>query len=456
MKTRGTARRKPESNVETPLNKQLIIRFPLDISERVHENINNDLNLSVHFIDKHKAEVEIFNEQFDAILVRLPTLVESLRTTDGIHLFKSGEISDILLVYREGEFPEGISEDYIYSHGITPPTKDIVMKRRSKQEALAISNHESYLSDVEYWDLAELQIAALMSKERDMKKNQKCEIFEEPDIDPVILEKILRKNGHIEFEGYSGKVISQEEVDEFEIDLENLQQYILTNDVSDDNDHEATENELYQETNIFDQTDEPSNSNDSNLTQNLHQSQDQNKDQIQSNQVDDMKETTNSLFPTQNSDFMDNLFNSRTSRAKNHQNMENTKNCIQEKSSTDSFSQMSKSSSGINLQNSPFGDDLLNAKYVDTFEDNPDFFDFGNHEHEDEEEEEEEEESPDQAEFQNLTTKKDSLVTQLEVCRGQLIRVGDNENMRQKINTRISSLEKNIAEIEEKIADLLK
>ena len=221
MKTRRADKIHQKAKRRNEINKQLVIRFPQDIADLIHEN-NYNAQLSVQFIDSNNAKCQIFDESFDAVLVSLPTIVETFRTTDGYHLFKSGEITDILLVYRQGEEPTGISSDYKYAHGITPPTTDIVVKRKSKQEAIAISHHESFLDDVEYWDLAELQITSLMSKERKLNKTRRTEIFEEPDIDPIILEKILRKNGYSAYEGYSGYEISQEEVDNFDIsELEN-------------------------------------------------------------------------------------------------------------------------------------------------------------------------------------------------------------------------------------------
>lgn len=220
MKTRSSLKVRQKPKKEKEINKQLIIRFPQDIADRIHEK-NYNAKLIVEFQDNNNAKCQIFDEHFEAVLVSLPTIVETFRTSDGFHLFKSGEISDILIVYRQNERPPGVTSDYKYDHGITPPTTDIVIKRKTKQEAIAITHHESFLNDVEYWDLAELHITALTTKE---KKTQKKEIIEEPDIDPVILEKVLRKNGYYEYIGYSGTEISQDEVDEF--DMTKLDYYL--------------------------------------------------------------------------------------------------------------------------------------------------------------------------------------------------------------------------------------
>lgn len=223
MRTRSSEKISRKTKRKNEINKQLVIRFPQDVADLIHDK-NYDAKFSVQFQDDHNAKCQIFDEEFNAVLISLPTIVETFRTTDGYHLFKSGEISDILLVYREGEEPTGISNDYKYAHGITPPTTDIVAKRKTKQETIAITHHESFLDDVEYWDLAELQITSLMSKEKKLNRTQRKEILEEPDVDPVILEIVLRKNGYSEYKGYSGLEISQEEVDRF--DMNDLEHYL--------------------------------------------------------------------------------------------------------------------------------------------------------------------------------------------------------------------------------------
>jgi TATA-binding protein-associated factor Taf7 len=45
--------------------------------------------LKIKFSDRHHAAVKIFGEKLSAVLVSLPTTIETHRTVDGSHLFKS-------------------------------------------------------------------------------------------------------------------------------------------------------------------------------------------------------------------------------------------------------------------------------------------------------------------------------------------------------------------------------
>jgi transcription initiation factor TFIID subunit 7 len=171
----------------------------------------------IKFSDRHHATVKIFGEKLSAVLVSLPTTIETHRTVDGSHLFKSADVGEILIVHRPSSVPTGISKDFVFEHGLTPPTRDIVSKRQARQEAAKMQAGTSNpLEGIEYWEMVEIQLAALLSKDKTAKPICRQEFLEEPDIDPVILEKVLRKNGHPQFRGYSGQYIDESEIQCFD------------------------------------------------------------------------------------------------------------------------------------------------------------------------------------------------------------------------------------------------
>ncbi|KAK8876299.1 transcription initiation factor TFIID subunit 7 [Tritrichomonas musculus] len=202
------------------LEEQMIIRFPADIAARLNQSMDDEeegfKDFNICFTDKKHANVKLFGEELKAVLLSLPTIVETHRTVDGSHLFKSADIGEILIVHRPNAPPDGFSEDFVFDNGLTPPTLNIVKKRLAKQEAARANQSESSsIEGIQYWEMVEIQLAALLSKEKTAKPVCRQEFLDEPDVDPVILEKILRRNGKSEFKGYSGTVIDDSEIEDF-------------------------------------------------------------------------------------------------------------------------------------------------------------------------------------------------------------------------------------------------
>jgi transcription initiation factor TFIID subunit 7 len=195
-----------------------MIRFPPDIAARLIGSMEDEAfqDFKIKFTDKHHAVVKIFGEVLHGVLVSLPTTVETHRTVDGSHLFKSADVGEILIVHRPNAPPSGVSADFCYEHGLTPPTTDIVGRRQARQEAAKSQGSAGQLEGIEYWEMVEIQLAALLSKDKTAKPWRRQEFLEEPDIDPVVLEKVLRRSGRPEFRGYSGQ-----EIDDGEIDIVN-------------------------------------------------------------------------------------------------------------------------------------------------------------------------------------------------------------------------------------------
>jgi transcription initiation factor TFIID subunit 7 len=198
------------------LEQQMIIRFPPDIAARITASMEDENfeDFNIKFTDAHHATVKVFGEVLHAVLVNLPTTVETHRTVDGSHLFKSADIGEILIAHRPNAPPVGVSPEFMFEHGLTPPTTDIVGKRQARQEAAKSQGGPSgQLEGIEYWEMVEIQLAALLSKDKTAKPWRRQEFLQEPEVDPVVLEKVLRRNGYSEFKGYSGQEIDESEID---------------------------------------------------------------------------------------------------------------------------------------------------------------------------------------------------------------------------------------------------
>jgi transcription initiation factor TFIID subunit 7 len=81
---------------------QLIIRFPPDVTARLDSSLDSPdfANFHITFVDSNHATVTLFGETFAAVLLPLPTSVETYRTPDASHLHKSGDIDHVLIVHR--------------------------------------------------------------------------------------------------------------------------------------------------------------------------------------------------------------------------------------------------------------------------------------------------------------------------------------------------------------------
>ena len=206
------------------LEQQIIIRFPPDIADQLNRIMPTEADArpdkireicTIRFRDSRHADVTIFNQHLKGTLVSLPTYVESHRTVDHMRLFKSADISEMLIVHR-AEAKLNIDENFVIQSGLTPRTAGIVERRRVRREAA--KGPEDDVSGIDYWEMVEIQLAALLSKESTAKPVCRREILEEPDIDPVELEIVLRRKFGDKFKGYSGKDLSDGDIEtpEFE------------------------------------------------------------------------------------------------------------------------------------------------------------------------------------------------------------------------------------------------
>jgi len=230
------------------LEEQLVIRFPADIAARLSSEIDeaNFRDFELTFIDERKAIIKIFGEELIGVLYNLPTIVETYRTVDGSHLYKSADIGNIIIVSRQGsEEQSGRRESYddlvnekdrnsfLYKDGLTPPTRGIVLKRQIKRDSSLNQERDSSIQGIEYWEIVEIQIQALMAKDRRAKPIVRHEFFEEPDVDPITLEKVLRKKVSEEFKGYSGNEIDDIELQD-SLPLINIPKEIVGEEITEE------------------------------------------------------------------------------------------------------------------------------------------------------------------------------------------------------------------------------
>jgi TATA-binding protein-associated factor Taf7 len=127
-----------------------------------------------------------------------------------------------MLIVYDGSEPQGISPEYVSEHGLTPPTLNIVAKRQARQEIAREKNDGDALEGIDYWEMVEIQIAALMNKDKPPKPICHLEVLEEPDVDPVLLEKILISKGRHDLRGYSGQDLTDAQLELLPEELEGL------------------------------------------------------------------------------------------------------------------------------------------------------------------------------------------------------------------------------------------
>ncbi|XP_034489481.1 transcription initiation factor TFIID subunit 7-like [Drosophila innubila] len=172
-----------EDNENLELEEQFLMRFPKDLAEAVLEsveagNINEKLTIELDS-ELRYGEVRLNDQVLHAKLVDLPTVVESYKTADNINLYKTANISQMLVCSVEPiEEPKNegkelekllysalkddkenkslskdankdipkVDEKFLWPHGLTPPTRNI--RRRRIANALKGKNVEPAEQDI--------------------------------------------------------------------------------------------------------------------------------------------------------------------------------------------------------------------------------------------------------------------------------------------------------------------
>lgn len=102
-------------------------------------------------VDKRVGVVTVNKKKLHGELVTLPTIVESNKCIDKVHLFKTADISQ-MLICKEGnkqpvEEPDKDSLPKVYPHGIAPPFKNV--KRYRFRKTKENNNTAMQESDIE-------------------------------------------------------------------------------------------------------------------------------------------------------------------------------------------------------------------------------------------------------------------------------------------------------------------
>eukprot|EP01138_Halocafeteria_seosinensis_P011805 gb/GECG01012065.1/.p1 GENE.gb/GECG01012065.1/~~gb/GECG01012065.1/.p1 ORF type:complete len:537 (+),score=101.53 gb/GECG01012065.1/:1-1611(+) len=141
-------------------------------------NVRKDITYKAPEFDYFEVTIQ-GNEKYNAVLVDLPTLVETHRTNDHKQYYKSGNISKMLYILQPGNtnpseeltIVDAPMRDNVLNSGLTPPTRHIVKRRfwkahrkaQGKFSADEINHAENMIyeisarkgSEIARWDLIE-------------------------------------------------------------------------------------------------------------------------------------------------------------------------------------------------------------------------------------------------------------------------------------------------------------
>lgn len=104
------------------------------------------LNLDV---ESREGTINVRKKRLHAKLVDLPTITESYKTTDKTNLFKTANVSQMLICskYTPKEINEDDPQAFKHTHGLTPPLKNV--KKCRFRKTLKNSNDVIEAEDVE-------------------------------------------------------------------------------------------------------------------------------------------------------------------------------------------------------------------------------------------------------------------------------------------------------------------
>lgn len=126
--------------------KQLILRLPDELKDKMRERLKaetpnlDDIDISPVGEQGIKFRFTIDKKTYPARLVNLPCVLETHKTNDNTTYFKSGDVGQMIIVYKDEEAyladpaPPPLSTGpnsvkALYPDGLTPPTRNIVERK---------------------------------------------------------------------------------------------------------------------------------------------------------------------------------------------------------------------------------------------------------------------------------------------------------------------------------------
>ncbi|CAO3702888.1 unnamed protein product [Rhizopus stolonifer] len=185
---------------EAAIEEQLIFRVPEGtMCEKLHElvkkrEISQDVKLN--FKDNRKGTFTFEGRDYEALLVDLPTIIESQKTLDKKQFYKVADISQMLLVDpASGSDPyvpqangRHETEPYSYPHGLTPPLKHVRKRRfRKKLSKRAIEEVEREVERLLEIDATAEDVQYEVVDDREIEMEQESDAAtQEIDIDDSV------------------------------------------------------------------------------------------------------------------------------------------------------------------------------------------------------------------------------------------------------------------------------
>lgn len=131
-----------ENMSDIDLYQQLVLRLPEALASKVQAVMNRTSEavpievIPEELDDPRFVSFSIGEEVFPALVMNLPTNIETHKTFDHIHYYKSGDIGQMLRVFMDHDERDAAVEElgttegyYCAPSGITPPTAHIVKRK---------------------------------------------------------------------------------------------------------------------------------------------------------------------------------------------------------------------------------------------------------------------------------------------------------------------------------------
>ncbi|KAI0013433.1 TAFII55 protein conserved region-domain-containing protein [Xylariaceae sp. FL0662B] len=182
---------------------------------------NGGADFNVQFVDgkQRRAMVTIDGIHYAAVLVRLPTVTEAMKTWDRKNMMKNSDITEMLLCFEkvrnEAEAktiplpPMVLKNEYKWPHGITPPMHDAVNRRFRK----------TLLSEKQ-WQSSAAQVAKLVEDD-DHSLESRAEFLNEDEGDIEDYES-EDAEGEIDQEYFGGQPSAQHDEMDEEVEEDDL------------------------------------------------------------------------------------------------------------------------------------------------------------------------------------------------------------------------------------------